>query len=66
MSVVKEADRREMRSIYLHADGLALNVALKTTVRCGVCSLELMQCVYNARFELLGVNAAMPRLKRGL
>jgi hypothetical protein len=66
MAIVDEADRREMRAIYLHGDGLALDMALKTTARCGVCSLELMQCVYNARFELLGVNAAMPHLKRGL
>jgi len=66
MSIVDQPDRREMRSIYLHEDGLALNMALKMTATCGVCALELAQCVYNARFELLGVNAAMPYLKCGL
>jgi hypothetical protein len=66
MEIVEEDGLRQMRSIYLHGDGLALDLALKTTARCGVCALELMQCVYSARFELLGINAVFPHLKRGL
>ena len=55
-----------MRSIYLHGGDVAQAAALKTTVTCGVISLELMQCVYSARFELLGINALFSHLKRGL
>jgi len=29
-------------------------------------SLELLQVLYNARFELLGINAAMLDLRKGL
>ena len=57
---------RQMRSIYLHGGDVAQAAALKTTVTCGVISLELMQCVYSARFELLGINALFSHLKRGL
>ena len=65
-TMVEENDRRLMNSVYLHDDGLALNMALKTSARVGVCALELLQCICNARFELLGVNAMMPFLKQGL
>jgi hypothetical protein len=66
MDIVEGSDVRVMDSVYLHADGLALDMALKTTARCGVCALELMQHVYNARLELLGVNAQLPGLQQGL
>jgi hypothetical protein len=66
IAMVEEDDRRVMNSIYLHSDDTGLAMAMKTTARCGVCSLELLQCVFNARFELMGVNAMMPHLKQGL
>jgi hypothetical protein len=66
MDIVDEDGTRQMRSIYLHAGGLAQDVSLKMTATCGVVSLELKQCVYSARFELLGINAALSDLTRGL
>jgi hypothetical protein len=66
MSMVEEPDRRVMLAIFLHGDGPALDMALKTTAQCGVCSLEMLQGVFNALFELLGVNAAILELRRGL
>jgi hypothetical protein len=66
VTVVEEDDRRLVNSLYLHGDDLAFKMALKTTARCGVCSLELLQCICNSRFELLGVNRLMPGLKAGL
>jgi hypothetical protein len=66
MSMVEEADRRVMLAIFLHGDGPPLDMALKTTAQCGVCSLEILQGVFNSLFELLGVNAAILELRRGL
>jgi hypothetical protein len=66
MAIVEANGVRQWRSIYLHDGDVPHAAALKTTATCGVVSLELMQCVYSARFELLGVNAELPRLKAGL
>jgi hypothetical protein len=66
MSMVEEPDRRVMLAIFLHGDGPALDMALKTTAQCGVCSLEILQRIFNALFELLGVNAAILELRKGL
>src|SRR6202012_3337634 len=52
-------DRREMLAIMLHGDDLAFNMGLKSVAQCALVSLELLQVVFNARFELLGINAAM-------
>jgi hypothetical protein len=66
MDIVEANGVQQMRSIYLHASDVPQAAALKTTATCGVISLELTQCVYSARFELLGINAAFQQLKRGL
>jgi hypothetical protein len=66
MEIVDENGSKQMRSIELHGGGIAQNLALKTTVLCGLVSLDLMQCVYAARFELLGLNSKLSRLKAGL
>lgn len=64
---IKDAgDRREMLNIQLHADGVQLAAALKIVAQCGLTSLEMLQVVFNARFELLGVNAKMLELRKGL
>jgi hypothetical protein len=33
---------------------------------CAMVSLEMLQAIFNARFELLGVNEAMIELRAGL
>ena len=66
LKMIEERDRRIMLAIMLHGDGVELDLALKTAARCGTVSLELLQVLYNARFELLGVNAAMLDLSKGL
>ena len=66
MKIVEGEDRREMLAIMQHGDGLQLDAALVGTARCGMCALEILQAVFNARFELLGINAAMRELRRGL
>jgi hypothetical protein len=65
IDVVKEDGLAHANVSYL-GDGPALDMALMTTARCSVCALELIQCVYPARFEKLGISAALPELKRSL
>jgi hypothetical protein len=66
MKIVEGESRREMLAIMQHGDGLELDAALVGTARCGMCALEILQAVFNARFELLGINAAMLEVRRGL
>jgi|SRR5215831_1814998 len=66
MKMVKEPNKRTMLSIMQHRDGPELDLALKSVARCGLVSLELLQHLFNARFELLGINAAMLELRKGL
>jgi len=66
MKMTTEQGRRNMLSIMLHDDGVALQSCLKNVCQCGLVSLEMLQVVFNARFELLGVNAAMLTLRGGL
>jgi hypothetical protein len=66
MKMIKEADRRIMLAVMLHGDDAALNMALKSAAQCAMVSLEMLQLVYNARFELLGINAAMLEFRKEL
>jgi len=66
MKMVEETDRRVMLAILLHADGPELDMALKTVAQCGMTSLEMLQVIHDAKFELLGINAAMLELRKGL
>jgi hypothetical protein len=64
MKMVEEADRRTMLAIMLHGEGVQLDMALKIVARCGMISLELMEVIYAAKFELLGIKAAMLELRK--
>ena len=66
MKMVKEPGKRTMMAIGQHGDGLALDHALKSVAQGGVISLEMLQIPFHARFELLGVNAAILELRKGL
>jgi hypothetical protein len=66
MKMVEEANRRVMLAVMQHDDGPELDMALMTSARCSMCALEILQGVFNARFELLGINAAMLALRKGL
>ncbi len=66
MKIIKEPDRLSMSAIMLHGDGIQLDAALRTTAQCGMVSLELLQVLYNAKFELLGIDAAMLDLRKNL
>jgi hypothetical protein len=66
MKMIEDKGGREMLAIMQHGDGPQLEAALVTTARCGMCALEILQVVFNARFELLGINAAMLEVRKGL
>jgi hypothetical protein len=66
MSMINEPGRRTMMTVFLHEDSPVLDMALKNAAQCGLCSLEILQGVFNALFELLGVNAQMLELRKGL
>jgi len=53
----EEPDRLSVQAILLHGDDIYLEAALKTVARCGLNSLEMLQAIYNAKFELLGISA---------
>ena len=66
LKMVDEPGKRNMLAIMLHEDGTALDHALKTVAQGGMISLEMLQIPFHARFELLGVNAAMLELRKDL
>jgi hypothetical protein len=66
MTMVKEADRVTMFAIMRHGDGVHLDAALKTVAQSGMISLEMLEVIYSAKFELLGIKAAMLELRKRL
>lgn len=66
LEVVENGGVKKFSTILLHRDGIELAQALRSVAQCGMISLELLQQVFNARFELLGINAAMLELRKGL
>ena len=66
LEVVEEPDRTTLSVILQHRGGVQLDAALKTTAQCGMVSLEMLETVYAAKFELLGIKAAMLALRRRL
>jgi hypothetical protein len=66
MKMVKEPDRRVMLAVMLHGDDAALAAALKSVAQCAMVSLEMLQAVYNAKFELLGIHEAMLNFRKVL
>jgi len=64
--MIEETDRRVMLAVLQHGDGPELEMALKTVAQCGMVALEMFQAVYSPKFELLGINAAMLELRKGL
>ncbi len=66
MKMVERPDRREMLAVMLHDDDTAFKMGLKSVAQCAMVSLEILQAVFKARFELIGVNADMLELRKGL
>jgi hypothetical protein len=66
MKMVEEPDRVIMLAIMQHDDSVFLDAALKVVAQCGMISLEMLEAVYRAKFELIGIKAAMLELRKKL
>lgn len=66
LAIKEQEGRKELQQIYLHGDSLALDHGLKTTAQTGVCALEILREVFPERFELLGIQAELLALRKGL
>ena len=66
MAIVDYEGGQEWRQVYLHGDGIQIDLALKVVARAGVCILEISQEAFPARFELLGVRYKILELRKGL
>lgn len=64
LKITKGEGKTEFLSIYAHGDGVPLEHALKTAAESGLVALEILQIVFKARFELLGVNAELLKIRR--
>jgi hypothetical protein len=66
MTVDRVEGRKIYQQILLHGDGIQLDHCLVTVARAGVCSLTVFQDVFGPRFELLGVNSDLLKIRAGL
>jgi hypothetical protein len=57
MQIIEEPGRRVMLAVMQHGDDAALDMSLKSVAQCAMVSLEMLQVLYNAKFEILGINA---------
>jgi len=62
----KTTEEIKLKVMYLNPDPLALRLAMKSTARVGVCILGIFYQLYKERFDLLGLTAQLPTLRRGL
>ena len=57
---------RSVSNKYLHDDGPALDLALKSSAQTGVCALDVLREVFKQRVALLGVSVDLDALRQGL
>ncbi|MER8761982.1 MULTISPECIES: hypothetical protein [unclassified Mesorhizobium] len=60
----KEGENVHFDTIYLHGDGLPLDLGLKTTAQVGIWVLHIAQLVYPAKFELLRIKDDLAELRK--
>lgn len=53
-----------IEAIYLHSDGLPLDLALKTTAQVGIAVLRIGRIIYPSRFRDLGLDTDLDGIKR--
>lgn len=66
MDIVEMGDRTRYDQLILQGDGLPLVHVMKTLAQTGICTLEILQEAFPARFELLGVRENILILRKGL
>jgi hypothetical protein len=64
-STIRKADGNVyFDTLYLHDDGLPLDVSLKTTGQVGLWVLHVAQFVYSAKFQLLGIRDELQEIRK--
>ena len=66
LSIDDGPERVSIVQTYLHADGLQMDHALRTTAQVGICALRLAQFTMPEKFMLLGVQHGIRRAENGL
>ena len=66
MEIKEENKETVFMQIQLHGDSLSLDYALKTTAQIGLGSLCIFQMLFKERFQILGLNSAVERLRAQL
>lgn len=66
LDIIERDGGKEFRQQLLHGDGVAMEHALLSCARAGVCALEILQEAFPERFELLGLRHQLPMLRQGL
>lgn len=64
--VSEDNDLTNIGQVYLQADGVQLDFAMKTTSQVGMLVLTLYQLIYPERWMLLGIKEELVELRRGL
>ena len=63
MKIEEGEDQTKFIQIYMHADGMEMLHALKSTAEMGLCCLHVFQRIYSERFSLLGLNDELIKLR---
>jgi hypothetical protein len=66
LSIDEGPERVAIVQAYLHADGLQMDHALKTTAQVGICALRITQFMMPDKFMLLGVQDGIRHAENGL
>ena len=66
LSIDEGPERVAIVQAYLHADGLQMDHALKTTAQVGICALRITQFMMPEKFILLGVQDGIRHAENGL
>jgi hypothetical protein len=66
LKMVRQPDQRTMNAIMQHGDGVQLDYGLKFAALCGIVCLEVLEISFRAKFEILGISAAILKLRKGL
>ncbi len=66
VTIEKKENQTDFNPIYLHRDGSALDLSLRTLAQVGVCVLLIFEKIFPEWFELLGVSSELSKLRKDL
>jgi hypothetical protein len=63
-TIIRDDSHVHFNAIYLHGDGLPLDLGMRTAAQVGLWPLHLMQLLYRERYELLGIRGELDELRK--